>query len=287
MKKMTLAALIGLALAMPLSGCATKQPTSDNTTATQAGDNLRCANHWQYGFQTSIEACTRLIQSLKTNDELATAYYLRGWAYADDRQPQQALPDFNEALRLRPNDALVLSARGMVYREMGADSRALTDYNAAVVLKPNYAPTYLNRGLLYAGQGKAAEAIADLNKGVALDGVSYMTRCFGYGLLAMEQEAIADCTKARELGNESLSSILVDIGYAHHRSGHLQAAIDSYSEALEHDPKEQAALFGRGAAYAAIGKTDLARADIQAARQIQPDIDQLMAVDKITLPAGM
>ena len=41
----------------------------------------------------------------------------------------QALKDFNDALKLKPNDALLITYRGVVYYAKGQNDLAMKDFN--------------------------------------------------------------------------------------------------------------------------------------------------------------
>ena len=59
----------------------------------------------------------------------------------------KAIANFNEAIRLHPDDASVFNSRGSAYAHKGNLYRAIADYNEAIRLKPNYALAFCNRGI--------------------------------------------------------------------------------------------------------------------------------------------
>jgi tetratricopeptide (TPR) repeat protein len=66
-----------------------------------------------------------------------------------------------------------------------------------------------------------------------------------------------------------------------------QHAIEDYDAVLKASPRLAPSLFGRAIAYAALGKNDLAKADLAAARDIDPAIDKEMAVIHLSPPSGL
>jgi Flp pilus assembly protein TadD len=62
-------------------------------------------------------------------------------------QPQQAVADCNEALRLSPSDAATLASRGFAYLKLGQFDRAITDYDAALQQDPKHAVALYGRGI--------------------------------------------------------------------------------------------------------------------------------------------
>jgi Flp pilus assembly protein TadD len=59
----------------------------------------------------------------------------------------KAIANFNEAIRLHPDDATAFNSRGNAYAHKGNLYRAIADYNEAIRLKPNYATAFCNRGI--------------------------------------------------------------------------------------------------------------------------------------------
>lgn len=59
--------------------------------------------------------------------------------------------------------------RGQAYAELGAFDKAIGDFNEAIRLSPNDAAAYFNRGLVWEKKGDKDKAISDLNKARQLD----------------------------------------------------------------------------------------------------------------------
>ena len=62
----------------------------------------------------------------------------------------QAFIHYNEAIRLKPDNARLYNYRARAYTKIGQYQRALEDYNEAIRLKPDYANAYNDRGNAYA-----------------------------------------------------------------------------------------------------------------------------------------
>jgi len=69
----------------------------------------------------------------------------RGWAYVQKGDDEQAMADFNMALKIRPNAPLALNNRGTIFLRQALQS-ALDDFNAALSSKPDLYFAHLNRG---------------------------------------------------------------------------------------------------------------------------------------------
>jgi tetratricopeptide (TPR) repeat protein len=110
-----------------------------------------------------IQGCTAVIQTgRQLIDRLATAYNNRGVAYRIKAQYDDAIKDFNEAIRFRPTFANAFNNRAVAYRYKGNLDHALEDYNQAIRLRPDYIPAFYNRALVLMDKGEYQRAIDDL-----------------------------------------------------------------------------------------------------------------------------
>ncbi|KAB8334921.1 tetratricopeptide repeat protein, partial [Scytonema tolypothrichoides VB-61278] len=108
-------------------------------------------------------------QAIKLDPNFALAYNNRGNSYANKKDDDRAVADFNQAIKLDPNFAYAYNNRGLSYANKKDDDRAIADYNQAIKLDPNYALAYNNRGNSYANKKDDDRAIADYNQAIKLD----------------------------------------------------------------------------------------------------------------------
>ncbi len=80
----------------------------------------------------------------------------------------QAIKDFNDALKLKPNDALLITYRGVAYYAKGQNDLAMKDFNRAIEIDPKAGKAYYQRGMIYENQEKYAQAAAELKKAKSL-----------------------------------------------------------------------------------------------------------------------
>jgi tetratricopeptide (TPR) repeat protein len=83
-------------------------------------------------------------------------------------QYDQALKDFNDALKLKPNDASLYDLRGMAYRCKNMIDQALKDFQKAMELDPKFGRPYRNRAMVYFDQGDFTKSLEDLKKAQSL-----------------------------------------------------------------------------------------------------------------------
>ena len=75
-----------------------------------------------------------------------------------------AKENYDEAIRLNPQNAKAYNNRGVSYHELGDYNWAIYDYEDAIRLDPEYAEAYSNRGLTSQSLGNVEEAERDFQK---------------------------------------------------------------------------------------------------------------------------
>lgn len=85
-----------------------------------------------------------------------------------NRQVPQAIADYTEAIKLRPDLALAYRGRGQVYAEANRQAEAMVDLSKAIQLDPNDYVALYTRGKLYSFEKKYAAARADLESAIRL-----------------------------------------------------------------------------------------------------------------------
>ncbi len=75
--------------------------------------------------------------------------YFRGNAYFDKRQYDQAIQDYDRAIKLKPSYVNAFINRGRAYRYKRQYDRAIEDFSQAIKLNPKNAQALSNRGNAY------------------------------------------------------------------------------------------------------------------------------------------
>src|SRR5246127_4225869 len=101
----------------------------------------------------------------KYGDELSAVYQQRGYAAANDQRYGDAISDYNEALKLTPQQApRIHEQRGAVEMKIQDYDKALADYSELIKLKPNDVK-YLNyRAYIYEIKNDLQNSMADNEK---------------------------------------------------------------------------------------------------------------------------
>jgi len=129
----------------------------------------------------------------------APAVMNRGNAYSASGDLDRALQDYNEAIRLDPQNAGAYVNRALALARKGEVEAAMTDYAKAIALNPRQWQAYFNRATELRDRGQLRESVDDLNKVVELnpDFVGgYMNRADIYVRQGEFDKAVADYNTA-------------------------------------------------------------------------------------------
>jgi tetratricopeptide (TPR) repeat protein len=112
----------------------------------------------------SIAGCSRIIAAnAESKTNIAIAYMDRGIAHQNKGEHQDAIADFNQSLKLNPNDPAVYRSRGFSFAQTQEYDLAIDDYNQTIKLKPDYRNIYYDRAWTYAAKDDHARALNDYN----------------------------------------------------------------------------------------------------------------------------
>jgi tetratricopeptide (TPR) repeat protein len=155
-----------------------------------------------------------------------------------EEQPKKRLADFDEAVRLAPDNAAIVRDRGLALADMDKPERALTDLNRAIELEPNNGPTYEAKAIVLARLKKFDEALAALDKARKLDPGSIAPLVQRMRIHAQQHKydaAIDDLNQAWTIspGNVGLLLLRAEL---HQEKGDKQKALADLDEAAKLKP---------------------------------------------------
>src|SRR5438477_331433 len=111
-----------------------------------------------------IRKCTEYIErGAFLAPEFSWAYMKRGTAYAQKKNHDRAIQDFDRSVQEDPKNASALMDRGLSYAAQGNYDHAIEDLNESIRLDSSEALAYTIRGLLYNNKGDYDHAIQDLD----------------------------------------------------------------------------------------------------------------------------
>ena len=197
------------------------------------------------------------------NDLAASAWFSVGYLIQDE-DPEDALADYAEAIRLKPDYAEAYNNRGAVKDELGRHDDALADYAEAIRLKPDHASPYYNLGIVKAKLGRYDDALADYAEAIRLkpdhDGAFY-NRGVAKVKLGRYEDALADYDEAIRLKPDYAA--YNNRGAVKDELGRHDDALADYDEAIRLKPDFAEAYGNRGNAKNALGLKDEARKDFE------------------------
>src|SRR5262249_42173798 len=105
----------------------------------------------------------------KYADELSAVYQQRGYASATDQRYGDAVNDYDEALKLTPQNSRIYEQRAAVEMKIQDYDKALADYSELVKEKPNEVRYYNYRAYIYELKNDLQNSLADTERILTLD----------------------------------------------------------------------------------------------------------------------
>ncbi|MBI1904439.1 MAG: tetratricopeptide repeat protein [Planctomycetia bacterium] len=228
-------------------------------TGSAAGQEKTAAGLFRQAYDasqkaTTIEDCANVVALCEAGLKLpsspeVTAYgkRLAAWGHnkrgelllkAEQPKAEEALADFEAAVKYDAQKPKYLHNRGVSYGDAGELEKAKKDFDAVLALDRNFTKAWFNRGEVLAALGDYAAAVRDYGEVVRRDGGDWAAY------------------NAR--------------GYAYYKQKNYQAAISDYGRAVAVNPESHEAYTNRGDAYADIAGFSQAQRDYRRALQIAP-----------------
>lgn len=198
--------------------------------------------------------------------KLAELYYLV-------RQYENAITNINKALKIDENMATAYFLKGSVFKEMGDTAKAISSMQTAIEQDNKFFDAYLDIGILYASR-KNSLAFEYFNNALLLNPNSENAR-FAKAKLLQDMNRIDESVEIYKtilIGNNSNTDALYNLGAI--SLGHKKnpnEAVDYFSKAIAVDPKFTEAYLGRGASFEALKDLENAKADYNMCLQITPN----------------
>ncbi len=201
------------------------------------------------------------------------AYNNLGIVLAEKGQTDEAIKHYQEAMRLRPDDAEAHYNLGIVLTERGQIGGAISQYQEALRLKPGYAEAHYNLGVALGRKGQTDEAIRQYQEAIRLKpqhaeahnnlGIVFTAKGQIDDAISQFQEVIRLKPKHPEAHN--------NLGVALGMKGQIAEAISQYQEAIRLKPGYAEAHNNLGVALSRNGQIDEAIVQYQEALRLRPD----------------
>ena len=182
-------------------------------------------------------------------------------------------------------EAIVHNNLGAAYQKAGRSDEAIREYQLALKLKPNYADVHNNLGNIYKDQGRLDEAIKEYQLVLRLQPDSADAR-YNLGVvytnLGRWEEAIVDYQIAIELQPDHADA-RYNLGNIYTKLGRLDDAMKVFQRTLKIQPKNVMAYYNLGTVYKDLGHLNEAINQFERALQINPDfLPALQALESLS-----
>ena len=230
-------------------------------------------------------------KAIALRPDLPGAFEDRGDLYYEQEKYKEAVDDFTAAIDLK-SDPKVYYKRGLAYARLSDKDNAIKDYTDAIKNKPDYIDAYLQRGFTYKNIGEYDKAIADFTRMIELDPDdyrSYYYRGLAYsekGLFIINiknnskieliekgqnsQKVIENYTLAIERNPEYFNS-WIERANIKRLINDFEGSLSDYDEAIRLDPQHVDARLWKALAYESLNDYEKAAQTYSGVLQIYPD----------------
>lgn len=191
-------------------------------------------------MDVALKDCNATLEANKTTK----AYFNRGSVLFGMKRYEEALADFNEAIRLDPANASAYANRGYTYLALGHIEQADSNFDKAITLEPGFAKAYVGRGSALNELGSCKEALAEFDKALELE-PNNVQALIGRGDAFMGlkdyKKALKAFERAAELDPNSVPA-LNGIGYANLALGNYDGAGKVFERAIAEESLRDAQM---------------------------------------------
>jgi len=194
-------------------------------------------------------------EPIRLDPNNARAYYNRGCIRSSKKDYDRALQDFNEAIRLDPTEASFYYHRANVWYAKGHYDKAIEDFSESIRLKPEIATeAYHRRGEAWFEKRDYDKAIQDYTEALGRSPLSPMAAyCFcnrGMAWYYKKNYDLAIQDYTEAIrNNPKIADFYRHRGDAWYAKRHYDKAIQDYDETIRLDPENASAYDSRGDAW--------------------------------------
>jgi predicted Zn-dependent protease len=170
----------------------------------------------------------------------AYEHYDKAEALRKEGKYQQALSEYNEALKVRKDMAKPHHGIGLVYQAQGKYNQAIDEYKKALKVDPDYVFAYNDMGIAYISAGRYNDAVPPLKKAIEIyENFDHAYANLGEAYYKLKQ--YPDATKSLEMAitlNENHPRAHTTLGLTYEATGNREKAIEEYEKAVKVAPDE-------------------------------------------------
>lgn len=241
-----------------------KSPAQRPMNATELGQRLA---HWLMAHTSSQAEFERLIQL--------------GTTYAKQGRIDDAIREWQAALRINPDDVRPHLALAVFYKEQRRWDDAVREYQATLRISPDHNRVHFDLALIYAKQDRLNEAVRECQEVLRItpSAEAHALLAHIYDRLGRKSEAEAEEQIARKLGDaptatpdQQAAKVHVQKGNDYLEQKQFDSAVAEYKLALQIELDNPIAHGHLGIAYDKKGQLDEAIGEWQEALSLAPFI---------------
>lgn len=236
-----------LAVPNPVAPVGNDQPPSERAVSILAEANQFASSaQTEEEFSQLVQRCRHVLAIDRSSAAIQYSNQLASWALnkrgelrADAGSEEEAMVDFQDAVRLNKDCWRAVHNMGVLHAQSGRFAEAFDAFNATIDLNAQFAKAYSNRASLYVQAGEFQAALDDYEEAIAVDpdlAIAHKGRGRVCHMLGRMQGALQHLDAAALLDPNDASTatcradLLVDMGrYA--------AAQVGYERAIQLDPQ--------------------------------------------------
>ncbi len=188
-----------------------------------------------------------------------------------------AIPEFQKALKIHPDDARTHSKLGVALARVGRFDEAVVECRKAAELDPADPEAYLSLGISLAQKGKPKEAIPQFEKSLQIRPDNTETRANLAAALVGEgkfDEAVVQCEKALSV-NPEYGLAHANLAIALVKKRRLDEAVPHFEKALAANPESFEIQYSMGRTLAELNRVDEAIPHLEKALAGNPGLMEL------------
>ena len=228
-----------------------------------------------YADREYDNAIAQYSNAIKLDEKRVAAYLKRAAAYEEKQEYDDAIANLNQVIGLDPLDGNFYVLRGFLYQKKGENEKALADYinglKQPMIDNGLKAKAYVRMGNVYTNQKNDIRAIEDFTKAIEID-PKYADAYFLRGVAYGRQKQYAQAVENLTKAIEiepQNATAFCTRGNMYSVQKQYAQAIDDYTKAIEMDPQHESAYFQRGLVYGILGQHEQEEADWLKVRELQ------------------
>ena len=216
-----------------------------------------------------MAALSTVFDSRKPN---LLALLLRADIYHCLGDNERAISDYNQALRLEPNNGFIWSDLAKLFEETRQYDNAAAVLSKVLDAEPGNLEARIVRADLYYKLGALDKAIADASEAVQLNpqrAEAYSVRASFYNVAGNYEKAVADADRAIQINPRNVDAYL-ERGFARVQRDSYDKAIKDFTQVVNLNPGDAHVRQRRAFVLMRLGKYHEAASDLTEATNVDP-----------------